>query len=220
MKLALAAVLSVVVVAITTSCAQRITTIQTGPAAPAAQSAPVFSPEPIPSRASLQRYYVATKLVDSTTRDTLTDVVVQANFRNPRVRCSSLDGPPTRLSLTLRRDSSPLATPGALLRVEYQASERLISHGDRSLRLFVNGETLEPVPYADPNRGEAYTRSEVAVYVISTAALRQIVVSDTASARVFGQAGSCEFPITGHARGLMALFMEKELKTTSVASWR
>jgi hypothetical protein len=56
--------------------------------------------------------------------------------------------------------------------------------------------------------------------MISTTALHQIVAADTANASVFGQAGKCEFPITGHARGLIALFMERELKTSSVAAWR
>jgi hypothetical protein len=210
MKPAFATALGVLVV-VTTACARHV------PPTPAPVA--YMSAEPIPSRASLQRYYQVARIVDSTTKDTVTEIVVQANFRNPRVRCSNFDGPPTRLSLTLRKDSSPMATPGALLRLEYQASERLIGHGDRSLQLHLNGETIEPIAVADPNRGEAYARSEVAVYMISTTALHQIVASDTASASVFGEAGRCQIPITGHARGLIALFMERELKTSSLA-WR
>lgn len=176
--------------------------------------------EPLPPRTSLERFYQATRTVDTTTSDTLTEIIVQPNFRNQYVRCTHLDGPPTHLSLGLRKHSTVKGTTGALLSVEYLASEALVTGGDRSLQLTLNGAILEPGSAGQPAPGRRHTKTEVAVYAVSAEALRQIVAADTANARVFGSAGRCEFPISGHARGLIALFLERELAQPVVAAWR
>src|SRR5688500_9726222 len=76
-----------------------------------------FAPgtDPIPPRAALERFYQVNRFVDSTTSDSVAEVVVQANFRSQRVWCSNLGGPPTRLSLSLVKRATPAGFTSAML---------------------------------------------------------------------------------------------------------
>ena len=181
-----------------------------------------FAPgaEPIPSKALLERFYQVTRSVDSTTHDTIVEIVVQANFRSTRVQCTNLDGPPTRLSLSLARHAPATGASTVLLGVEYEASEGLLAGSARSLQLRLNQASLEPMQMPEPAHREAFTRSEKMLYAVSSHELSRIVAADTASMRLTGRAGQCESPITGHARGLIALFMERELGEVVVAEIR
>jgi hypothetical protein len=191
-------------------------------AAPPSRNPSPFVPaaEPMPSKASLGRFYQVSRSVDSTTHDSIAEIVVQANFRSQRVWCSNLEGPPTRLSLSLVRHVTPAGATGVLLGVEYQASEGLLVSGDGSLELKLNGSELHPLQAGEPVRREAFTRSETMHYLISTTELRRIVDADTASMHLQGRAGRCDSPLTGHARGLIALFMERELGSLPIAEKR
>jgi hypothetical protein len=181
-----------------------------------------FTPgtEPVPSTALLERFYHVSRSVDSTTRDSVIEIVVQANFRSPRVHCTHLVGPPTRLSLSLTRQTDTTGVNAVLLGVEYEASEALLVGGKRSLLLRLNGSELQPAQAGDPARREAFTRSEKMHYTISSDELRQIVDADTASVHLQGSAGRCDSPVTGHARGLIGLFIERELGDLSAAAKR
>jgi hypothetical protein len=167
--------------------------------------------QPIPPRALLERFYRASRTVDNAATDTVIQVVVQANFRNAYVRCTQLDGPPTLLSLSLRRHSAVRGATGALLGIEYRASEGLLSGTDRSFHFMLDGAAIEPGPVGDPIPGPPHSQSEIALFSVSAETLRRIIDAGTANARLTGRAGRCEFPISGHARGLIALFMEREL---------
>jgi hypothetical protein len=172
-----------------------------------------FAPgaEPIPPRGSLDRFYQVSRRVDAATADSVTEVVVQANFRSERVWCSNLGGPPTRLSLSLARHVSPEGPTSVLLGVEYEASEALLISGDGLLQVRVNGTTFQPVQASEPIRREGFARSETMHYRITRDELRSIVAADTASVHLNGRAGRCDSPITGIARGLISLFLEREL---------
>jgi hypothetical protein len=180
-----------------------------------------FAPgaEPIPPTPLLERYYQVHRGVDTTTRDSLIEIVVQANFRSPRVQCTNLDGPPTRLSLSITRQSGGGGT-SALLGVEYEAEEGLLVSGDRSLRLRLNGSALEPMQTAAPAPRARFTRSEKMLYAVTAHDLQRIVDADTASVHLHGRAGRCDSPVTGHARGLIALFLERELADLVLAENR
>jgi hypothetical protein len=190
------------------------------PAATRAISTFTPAAEQIPSKGALERFYHVSRSVDSTTRDSVSEVVVQANFRSARVWCSNLDGPPTRLSISLARHSNPTAGTGVLLAVEYEASEGLLVSGERSLRFRLNGAELQPAQAGDPVRREHFAQSETMHYVVSTTELKRIVDADTASVHLQGRAGQCDSPLTGHARGLIALFLERELADLVVAEKR
>ena len=208
------ALLAVVATVVLTACVHQPQTQSRNPSA--------FAPaaEPIPPKASLERFYQVSRSIDSTTRDTIVEIVVQANFRSPRVQCTNLDGPPTRLSLSLSRHAPATGANTVLLGVEYEASEGLLVSGERSRQLRLNDTALEPVQMPEPARREAFTRSEKMLYAVSSHELTRIVDADTASIRLTGRAGRCESPITGHARGLIALFMERELANIVVAEIR
>ena len=189
-------------------------------AQPQSRNPLVFTPgaEPIPPRGALERFYQVTRSVDSTTRDSVIEIVVQANFRSPRVQCTNLDGPPTRLSLSVTRHTGATGASAVFFGVEYEASEALLVSGKRSLLLRLNGVELQPAQAAEPALREAFTRSERMHYTISPDELRQIVDADTASVHLEGRAGRCDSPVTGLARGLIALFIERELGGVSVAT--
>jgi hypothetical protein len=188
---------------------------------PQSRNPSFFTPgaEPIPPKAALERFYQVTRGVDSTTRDSVIEIVVQANFRSPRVQCTNLEGPPTRLSLSITRTGST-GSSAVLLGVEYEASEGLIVGGDRSLQLRLDGSEMQPAPTAARAPRETFTRSEKMQYAISAHELLRIVHADTASLHLQGRAGRCDSPVTGHARGLIALFVERELADLLVAEKR
>jgi hypothetical protein len=189
---------------------------------PHSRNASFFAPgaEPIPPKPLLERFYQVQRGVDSTTSDSIIEIVVQANFRSPRVQCTNLDGPPTRLSLSITRRSAATRTTAVLLGVEYEASEGLLVSGDRSLRLRLNGSELQPMQTPAPARRERFTRSEKMLYAVTAHDLQRIVDADTASVHLEGRAGRCDSPVTGHARGLIALFLERELADLVVAEIR
>jgi hypothetical protein len=189
---------------------------------PQSRNPSVFTPgaEPVPSAAALERFYQVSRRVDSTTRDSVIEIVVQANFRSPRVQCTNLDGPPTRLSLSLIRNTGATGVSTVFLGVEYEASEGLLVSGARSLHLRLNGSELEPMPAGEPVRRAGFNRTERMHYTVSTNELRRIVDADTASVHLEGRAGRCDSPVTGHARGLIALFMERELRDLVIAEKR
>ena len=205
------ALMAVVATVVLTACVQPSQTQSRNPSA--------FAPgaEPIPPKASLERFYQVSRSVDSTTRDTVVEIVVQANFRSPRVQCTNLDGPPTRLAISLSRHAAGTDVSPILLGVEYEASEGLLVTGERSLQIRLNGSELEPTQTAEPARRAAFTRSEKMLYTVSSHELQRIVDADTAWVQLHGRAGRCDSPITGHARGLIALFMERELADLVVA---
>ena len=190
------------------------------PAAARATSTFVPATEPIPAKGALERFYHVSRSVDSTTRDSVAEIVIQANFRSARVWCSNLGGPPTRLSLSLTRHSNRAAGTGVLLGVEYEAAEGLLVSGERSLRLRLNGAELQPAQAGEPVRRENFARSETMHYLISTHELSRIVNADTASMHLQGRAGQCDSPLSGHARGLIALFLERELSDLVIAEKR
>jgi hypothetical protein len=208
------ALLAVVATVVLTACVNQPQTQSRNPS--------TFAPgaEPIPSKASLERFYQVTRSVDSATRDTVVEIVVQANFRSARVHCTNLDAPPTRLSLSLSRHAPATGANTVLLGVEYEASEGLLVSGERSLQLRLNDAALEPAQMPEPAHREAFTRSEKMLYAVSSHELSRIVEADTAWMQLTGRAGRCESPITGHARGLIALFMERELADIVVAEIR
>ena len=180
---------------------------------PQSRNPSVFAPsaEPMPPKAALERFYQVSRVIDSTTRDSVIEIVVQANFRSPRVQCTNLDGPPTRLSLSVMRHDGAGGGSAVFLGVEYEASEGLVVTGDRTLQLRLNGVQFEPVPTDAPVRRAQFTRSEKMLYRMSAHDLQRIVNADTASVHLLGRAGRCDSPVTGHARGLIALFLEREL---------
>ena len=189
---------------------------------PQSRNPSFFAPsaEPMPPKAALERFYQVSRSIDSTTRDSIIEIVVQANFRSPRVQCTNLDGPPTRLSLSVMRLDGAAGTSAVFLGVEYEASEGLVVTGDRSLQLRLNGAQLEPAPTDAPAERAKFTRSEKMLYRMSTHDLQRIVSADTASVHLQGRAGRCDSPVTGHARGLLALFLERELADLVVAEKR
>ena len=208
------ALLAVVATVVLTACVHQPQTQSRNP------SFVAHGAEPIPPKASLERFYQVSRSVDSTTRDTVVEIVVQANFRSPRVQCTNLDGPPTRLSLSLSRLAPAAGANTVLLGVEYEASEGLLVSGARSLQLRLDAASLEPAPMPEPAHREAFTRSEKMLYVVSSHELQRIVAADTAWISLTGRAGRCDSPITGHARGLIALFMERELGDVVLAVTR
>src|SRR5688572_15176033 len=189
---------------------------------PQSRNPSFFAPgaEPIPPKPLLERFYQVHRGVDTTTSDSIIEIVVQANFRSPRVQCTNLDGPPTRLSLSITRRSAATRTAAVLLGVEYEASEGLLVTGDRSLRLRLNGSELQPMQTPSPAPRERFTRSEKMLYAVTAHDLQRIVDADTASVHLQGRAGRCDSPVTGHARGLMALFLERELADLVIAENR
>lgn len=182
----------------------------------------LFAPgtDPIPPRASLERFYQVNRFVDSTTSDSVSEVVVQANFRSQRVWCSNIGGPPTRLSLSLAKHANPAGATSAMLGVEYEASEGLLVNGDGSLQVRLDGALLQPLAVGEPAISGQRNRSETVNYAISVDELQRIVGADTASVHLQGRAGRCDSPLTGHARGLIALFIERELGTVATTAKR
>ena len=180
-----------------------------------------FAPgtEPIPPRASLDRFYQVNRFVDSTTTDSISEVVVQANFRSQRVWCSNLGGPPTRLSLSLAKHAN-LGAMSAMLGVEYEAAEGLLVNGEGSLQVRLDGAVLQPPPVGATVSGDLSNRSETMQYAITLDELQRIVSADTASVHLVGRAGRCDSPLTGHARGLIALFIERELGIAAITAKR
>ena len=209
--------LAVVAAVLLGACARQAVPPVAAPTNPS-----TFAPgtDPIPPRASLERFYQVNRFVDSTTSDSVSEVVVQANFRSQRVWCSNLGGPPTRLSLSLAKHANPGGSTSAMLGVEYEASEGLLVNGEGSLQVRLDGSVLQPPPSGATASADERTRSETMQYAISLEELQRIVGADTASVHLVGRAGRCDSPLTGHARGLIALFIERELGAIAITAKR
>jgi hypothetical protein len=167
--------------------------------------------EPIPPQALLERYYQPSHAVDSSTRESVTELLVQANFRNERVRCTRLPRPPIRLSLSLQKRAAPGSVPATLLTVEYDAAEGLLMSDHEAFRIHLGATTLAPSELGGPLHAERLGGTEIRIYAVTDGDLRQIVGAESAFARLSGRAGICQMPISGHARGLIAMFLDREL---------
>jgi hypothetical protein len=173
--------------------------------------------EPMPPQELLEPFYQVNRTVHPTHGDTLAELMVQENFHNPRVICSKLDAPPVRVTLSLRKHSSPTGPALALLRVDYEADRPLGPAVGRALQLRLDDATVVPLRFGNPTRATRYGASETTQYVVTPAVLHEIVGAARTSARLSGASGRCDFPISGHARGLIAMFAERELGTAQSA---
>lgn len=167
--------------------------------------------EPVPSETLLEAYYRPTRSVHPTRGDTITDLMVQDNFRSGRVACSNLDSPPVRVTLTLRKHAPHGMSALTLLRVDYEEERPLGPDADRALQLHLDEATIVPTRFGNPTRATRYGASETIQFLVSPAVLQEIATAERTSARLSGRRGRCDFPITGHARGLIAMFAEREL---------
>jgi hypothetical protein len=195
-------ILLVVAVALVAACA---TNTASNPSAFPADA------EPVPPQDLLERHYQVNRIVHPASGDTLTELVVQANFLNHRVACSNLKSPPVRVTLMLRKHAPAGGPVLTLLSVDYEAPTPLGPDGDRALHLRLDRATLIPVRYGNATRAMRHSARESMQYVVTAAQLHEIVRAERTSARLSGRAGKCDFPISGQARGLMAMFADREL---------
>ena len=173
--------------------------------------------EPMPPQELLEPFYRVNRTVHSTRGDTLVELLVQENFHNPQVTCSKLNAPPVRVTLSLRKHSSPVGPALALLRVDYEADRPLGPAVGRALQLRLDDATVVPLRFGNPTRATRYGASETTHYVVTPDVLHEIVGAARTSARLSGASGRCDFPISGHARGLIAMFAERELGAAAMA---
>lgn len=184
------------------------------PARPSmAGTSPGLNAEQTQGNSRLERAYKVKKSEDEFTKDSIVELVFQDLRRDSRVACTNIYGPPSSLSLMVRKFVDRESGRSVLLNVSYAASDWLFATSEESLHLLLDGSVTSLSTRARPKTdvGSGGTVYEDAWYYPTTQQLKAMAEADSARIRVVGTKGRCDFPLTEQGKSLLGMFVEREL---------